>query len=505
MKYLSLTEFSRRHARIALPLLLSLAGTGCLSGGGGTDAASSVAPSSSGGSVPSPMNLPTSTGGSSTSSATGLRFGGDWSSVTTGPNIGTGTTYYVATNGSDNNDGKTLSTPFASIEKAVMTVQPGDVIEIRGGTYTPAGSGIYINHGGTKDAWIKMEAYNKEHVIINATSKSYALYVEQAAPYWIINHIEMSGGSSYTMKIDSNNVRLVDSNLYGSSDDIIKLVASSDDVWILGNEIHNNNAPIGANAQGVDIVGADRTWVAYNYVHDTSSIGIYAKGGSQGEIFENNRLVNIHSRGLMLGQQTGIQYMKRGPYEAYDGIIRNNVVIGSDDACLAASSAYDISIYNNSCYDAARTSQAAIFLSNEANTGQASTNLYVYNNIIYASTQTNRPVFKLGPNAMTDYSTLHMNNNLYWTANGASSVTFTVEDKSMWNVPFSTWRATFGQDSASIIADPMYASTTGTTPLQVNQGSPAIDAGAATDKVTMDFNDVSRPQGKSIDIGAYEK
>ncbi len=45
-------------------------------------------------------------------------------------------TYYVATNGSDSNNGTSTNTPFATPQKAVAaTLAPGDTIYIRGGTY----------------------------------------------------------------------------------------------------------------------------------------------------------------------------------------------------------------------------------------------------------------------------------------------------------------------------------------------------------------------------------
>ena len=44
------------------------------------------------------------------------------------------TSYYVATNGSDSNPG-TLSRPWRTIGKATQTLQAGDTVNIRGGTY----------------------------------------------------------------------------------------------------------------------------------------------------------------------------------------------------------------------------------------------------------------------------------------------------------------------------------------------------------------------------------
>jgi len=45
------------------------------------------------------------------------------------------TTFYVATNGNDNNNGTSLNTPFATWQKGINEAYPGDTIFVRGGVY----------------------------------------------------------------------------------------------------------------------------------------------------------------------------------------------------------------------------------------------------------------------------------------------------------------------------------------------------------------------------------
>ena len=59
-------------------------------------------------------------------------------------------TYYVATNGSDSALGTSINTPFRSLAKAVSAASPGNLIYIRGGTYTTnATISISSSHNGT--------------------------------------------------------------------------------------------------------------------------------------------------------------------------------------------------------------------------------------------------------------------------------------------------------------------------------------------------------------------
>lgn len=426
-------------------------------------------------------------------------------SLTTGAGIGTGKTYFVANNGNDSNDGLSVNTPFATPEKAIDIAQPGDVIELRGGTYRPTAgdSGFFFRRGGTPDAWIKIEAYNHEPVLIDANGMDFGLFLFQSAPYWIVSGLEIVGGNYYTVKIDPPNVRLVGNNIHGAHDDIVKVVPSASGAVIYGNEIHHNMPDPSEqypNSQGIDIVAANNVWVAYNFIHDIASIGVYAKGGAHNAMFENNHLENINSRGLMLGQQTDPQFMNPGPYESYDGTIRNNVIINSADACLATASSFNTHIYNNSCINAAMGMQGGIFVSNEANTGQANTNVDIEDNIVMMSPGSNTPVVKIGPNAMSDNGTLHMDRNIYWSPNGPGAVTFMWEDRQLYNVPMTDWQGATGMETSSLIVDPQY---TWDGPLTISQTSPAIDAGIPT-PATIDFEGHARPQGAAMDIGAYE-
>lgn len=193
---------------------------------------------------------------------------------------------------------------------------------------------------------------------------------------------------------------------------------TANDVEIRGNEIFQNSSITtpSANAQGIDIVGADRTIVSGNYVHDVPDIGMYAKGNARNTIFENNRLVNIgdvdNGNAIMLGQQTDSFRLVDGNYESYDAIARNNVIINSTWACIATSSSYNVHIYNNSCYNTSTLTHGSIFLSNESEIAQPGANIEIRNNILYGSA--NNPVINIGDNAMADYSTLTIDHNIYY-------------------------------------------------------------------------------------------
>ena len=70
---------------------------------------------------------------------------------------GVGTTLYVATNGSDSNDG-TIGSPLASLPEAISRAVPGDVIQLRGGTYNPWLS-YSTNQSSTRGSFATIEGF----------------------------------------------------------------------------------------------------------------------------------------------------------------------------------------------------------------------------------------------------------------------------------------------------------------------------------------------------------
>lgn len=422
-------------------------------------------------------------------------------------------TLYVANNGNDQNPGTSLEMPLRTLAGAVRVVQPGDVIELRAGTYT----GATIARPGTARGWITLRPYGKERVKIFAARASrptlyfYHSSCDEDAPanqrcqpmYWIVEGLEIEGSGAggsedYVVKIDTPWVRIVRNNMWGSAADIVKLVNTADDVEILHNEIHHPRAKPGANAQGIDIVGAKRTRVAHNYVHDIPSIAMYAKGNARDTVFEHNRVENILIHGIMLGQSSTPQRLRDGRYESYDGVIRNNIIMNTGWSCFATASSYNVRIYNNSCYNTGSELHGAVLISNESQVHQAGTLIDIRNNIIHV--EGNRPVIKVTKNALTDQATLTVNNNIYWSSLGEQAVRFTWRDRNMENVTFGVWRKS-GQDANSRMSDPQYADL---AMLRIKPTSPAVDGGASLEMVTVDYTGASRSCQKRSSIGAHQ-
>ena len=99
------------------------------------------------------------------------------SKIITISNQGNGAVYYVATNGSNSNSGS-ISNPWATWQYGFSQLSAGDILYIRGGTYTGLlgnyGSnyfGVRVNgENGTSNNHIIVSAYNGEEPILDGSS-----------------------------------------------------------------------------------------------------------------------------------------------------------------------------------------------------------------------------------------------------------------------------------------------------------------------------------------------
>ena len=73
--------------------------------------------------------------------------------------------YYVAPKGGDDQPG-TIDRPFATLQRAIDAVQPGQLIYIRGGTYTPAAVTTF-KKSGHANAFIELRPYPGELPVID--------------------------------------------------------------------------------------------------------------------------------------------------------------------------------------------------------------------------------------------------------------------------------------------------------------------------------------------------
>ncbi len=154
-------------------------------------------------------------------------------------------TYYVATNGSDSNDGRSTDRPFRTLQKAANVVGPGDVVWVRGGTYS---SDVSFQRSGTSSNLIVFESYPGECAVLDGRGQqSYQNVRFEGANYNVFRNFVVRNNPA-------QGIQVVNSN-----DNLITHVRT-----------HNNGL------SGIQNLSGDRNRFSYFITHDNSD-------GTQGD------------------------------------------------------------------------------------------------------------------------------------------------------------------------------------------------------------------------------
>jgi parallel beta-helix repeat protein len=397
------------------------------------------------------------------------------------------TTYFVATTGSDSAAG-TSAAPWLTLQHAVDTIHPGDVIEVESGTY----AGCRIGNSGTATAPCTLEAAPGAHVIINtpgaANKHGSDIEVENfsaTVSYWTIAGLEVENAptnAGIDIRVTShitvehcychNNYNwgiflafsdypVIENNhcSYSQQQHGIYDSNSCDYPLITGNVCdHNNGCGIQLNG---DISQGGDGFISYATITGNTCFANGAGGGAaincdgvQHSLIENNLLYDNFATGIAL-------FRIDGGGGSLDNTVENNTVL------MAPQSRWALSITNGS-------------------TGNT-----VLNNILLA-TAAGKGAFTIDtsslPGLTSDYNAVA---NLF----GKGSRTFTL----------AQWRTRTGQDAHSFVATAaqLFVSPANND-YHLSATSPAIDAGTSQRAPGTDLDGNPRPYGRGFDMGCYE-
>jgi hypothetical protein len=164
--------------------------------------------------------------------------------------------YFVAPDGSDNNDGS-IESPFATIGKAVGEAVAGDTIFLRGGTYSLSAT-ITISKSGTSSAGYNLMAYpgDAERPLLDFSSMSESSSnrgIQLNASYWYIKGIDIYKAGDNGMIIEKNGASyniIEQCNFYENRDTGLQLANGAHD-----NEIINCDSYYNADSDQGDADG----------------------------------------------------------------------------------------------------------------------------------------------------------------------------------------------------------------------------------------------------------
>ncbi len=433
--------------------------------------------------------------------------------TTTAP---TGDTCYVSPSGSDSGSG-TLSSPFATLSKAISASSSGDTIYMRGGTYTKS---ITVSKSG-----ITIRNYNNEKPIIVGTTST---------------TVQFSSGV--------NNVMFYGINFSNSPGDCVYLTKANSYITFSHCGFYNIPKHV---IYAYNENGAPTSYIEYLNINNctTSKVGwgsgymgeIFSLGGCRNFIYENNMLRNFNKQGLSNGAgscngliqgntfvNTKYFSYKIDPSWAYndntvhDIIIRNNLFTGTGTTDKreifinpevgygGRCKVYNLEIYNN-IFDTTATSggisHAISIAANSA--GSTFNNIRItYNTFYVASGSSNYAItLKKGDDTFTNCVVA---NNIFVTTKTATQIStdttsgFTFKNNCFY-YPSGTAIGIsngIGLGTGGIRGNPLFVSMG--SDFHLAALSPCKDAASSTYTVPKGYDGVSRPQGTGYDIGAYE-
>jgi len=473
--------------------------------------------------------------------------------------------YYVSTSGADTQPGS-LAQPWRTIQKAADTLQPGDTVYVRGGTYARA----TLNVSGTgADRRITFSAYPGEVPVIDATgvtppSGNTALFLIQSKKWVTFRGFEL------------RNYQTADRTQVPAG---VHISGACEGIEIRDCHIHGivntgGNVANPGNAFGIAVYGSSTTPMTKividgNHLHDLktgASECLVVNGNVTDFQVTRNQVHDCNNIGIdFIGFEGTCPDAAQD--QARDGVCRGNTVWNITSQGNQAYTNGDYSAGGIYCDGAARVTiegntshhnDIGIELAAEL-AGKFTSGIILRNNVVYASRQVG--LFMGGyqssgtggtQGCMVTGNTFFNNDTLKW-GNGEIQLRYRTQDCTFtnnilsvggagplvtipvtaannvnnrfnhnlyfattpswkWNntarTTLAAWRTASGQDAASLFTDPKFTTTTGDVPdLHLRTDSPAVDAGDPAFTAAAGETDIDggkRVTGPRVDMGADE-
>ncbi|MFZ2654977.1 MAG: right-handed parallel beta-helix repeat-containing protein [Victivallales bacterium] len=403
-------------------------------------------------------------------------------------------TYYVSESGHDANSGQSREKPFRSIQRAADLTKPGDMVYIMNGIYTkdePTSNILTITRSGRDDAYITYQALPGHTPKLK--SKNWNAIKVEGASYIVIDGLELEGNAD-NIKLEYALAQKGNRNNPATSGNGVSICEKAEQK---PHHIVVSNCRIykfcggGITSRHADYLTFEGNTIYENTFYSpyaNSGISTYQDWNSDGNpgckmiirrniIRHNqNRVPSFAAGGITDGNGIVIEDLRNtqnnSKLGAYKGrtLIENNVVYCNGGRGIHVFHSDGVDIVNNTLY---RNSQDPRIPEGEISLMWGN-DARVLNNIVYASNEKPANTVHESKWTVLDY-------NLSFNGNFSGAGEHNIIDKN----PLFTDEAKFD--------------------FTLQKKSPAINAGTSELRITKDILNMPRPQGRAVDIGAYER
>ena len=268
-----------------------------------------------------------------------------------------GSYFYLAPNGDDNNDGRTINTPVKTFWRSQSLLGPGDILLVRGGTYNDQ---LFVTTSdGTPDRPITVQAYPGEKPIVGGHS-GWGAYVIAVRPYYIFDGLNFEGmlDGNYVFWVhDTHHITLRNISMKNFANDMV-LFAGCTDIVVENSTFDTAGSPLNTGTgEHIWIAGSSRVLVQNSKFiragHASISIIDDNRNGgrSSNNVIRNNVIEQHWSGGIYIGNYSranlieGNQISYTGENAPYtklaiglscpENIVRKNVISRSGSSLQA--------------------------------------------------------------------------------------------------------------------------------------------------------------------------
>ena len=229
-------------------------------------------------------------------------------------------TFFVATDGSDANDGRAASRAFRTLQRAAQAVGPGDVVWVRGGVYA---SNAAFTTSGTASAPIVVESYPGECAIFDGTGLGrWDRIVLEGVSHMMVRNIVVRNSGSEGLMLSGSHANVISHvRSYGNTTSGILNLNGNDNLfsYVI---VHDNNGVPG-DADGISISSGNGNRIDRCIAYRNSDDGVDTWRSTNTVV---ERCISFENG---VGGGDGVGFKAGGMGEQVNTIVRHSIAFGN--------------------------------------------------------------------------------------------------------------------------------------------------------------------------------
>lgn len=270
-----------------------------------------------------------------------------------------GQTFHInPSSGNDDNDGKSASSAWKSLQTGLRRVQPGQTLLLHGGDYTelkvPNQAHYSVDRGGSAGNWVKIKAAPGARPTIIASNGT-GLLVQ--ASYVEVSGLTIRGSGFNTTNnwgagisvSGVHHVRVVGNSISKMAASGISVTKSSN-VHVIGNDVFENAFWSPVQGSGISF------WEPKNMGQGADSAGYHDRVEGN-RVYKNENKVNSQFKDFKHKTDGNGIILDSGTDSGYSGktLVANNLVYGNGGRGILAWKHNDVDIFHNTTYQNGQT------------------------------------------------------------------------------------------------------------------------------------------------------